>query len=55
MLTVIYLSGIKILDIKRIKKNKDNKEFQAYVKSTSMVIPFIGKKDFLSLAKKYID
>lgn len=55
MLTVIYLSGIKILDIKSIKKNKDNKEFQAYVKSTSMVIPFIGKKDFLSLAKKYID
>lgn len=54
MLTVIYLSGVKILDVKSIQKNKDNQAFQTYVKSTSMIIPFIGKKDYLGLAKKSV-
>lgn len=54
MLTVIYLSGVKILDVKSIQKNKDNLAFQTYVKSTSMIIPFIGKKDYLGLAKKSV-
>lgn len=52
MLTVIYLSGVKLLDIRSIQTYKDNQAYQEYVKSTSMLIPFIGKKGYLNLSKK---
>lgn len=50
-LSLIYVSGLKLLEEKEWSKLKDNVEYQNYIKNTSMIIPFIGKKGKLSLLK----
>lgn len=51
-LTIIFISGIKLLDISNIQKYKNNNEYLNYVKTTSMLVPFFGKKGFSSFAAK---
>lgn len=51
-LTIIFVSGVKLLDINNIEKYKNNTEYLDYVKSTSMLVPFLGKKGFNILASK---
>lgn len=51
-LTIIFVSGVKLLDISNIQKYKDNNEYLNYVKTTSAMVPFFGKKGFSMLATK---
>lgn len=55
MLTVIYLSGIKILDVKNIKRYENDEQYLNYVQKTSIIIPFIGKKGYLNLSRKQVN
>lgn len=50
-ISLIYVSGLRLLEAKEWDKLKDNIDYQNYIKNTSMIIPFIGKKGKLSLLK----
>ncbi|MGL5591203.1 MAG: DUF1295 domain-containing protein [Mycoplasmoidaceae bacterium] len=50
-ISLIYISGLKLLEQKEWSKLKDNVDYQNYIKNTSMIIPFIGKKGRLSILK----
>ncbi len=50
-ISLIYLSGIKLLLEKEIIQYKDNEKYKNYLRKTSMLIPFIGKKGMLSTIK----
>ncbi|MGL4616660.1 MAG: DUF1295 domain-containing protein [Mycoplasmoidaceae bacterium] len=50
-ISLIYISGLKLLEEKEWNKLKDNIEYQNYIKNTSMIVPFIGKKGKLSILK----
>lgn len=51
-ITIINVSGIKLLDQKSYTKFKDNNDFNQYVKTTSMLLPLIGKKGYSVHLKK---
>ncbi|MGL6125408.1 MAG: DUF1295 domain-containing protein [Metamycoplasmataceae bacterium] len=51
-LSLIYVSGLKLLEEREWNKLKDNIDYQKYIKNTSMIIPFFGKKGKLSLLKR---
>lgn len=50
-ISLIYISGLKLLEQKEWSKLKDNVDYQNYIKNTSMIIPYIGKKGKLSILK----
>lgn len=52
MLMLIFLSGLPLLEVQNYKKLKDNKEYEKYIKKTSAIIPFIGKKGYILKVKK---
>ncbi|AUM62712.1 DUF1295 domain-containing protein [Spiroplasma monobiae] len=49
---LLFLSGVPILERNAYKKFKDNDDYQNYVKKTSIVFPFIGKKGYTNKVKK---
>ncbi|MGL5205841.1 MAG: DUF1295 domain-containing protein [Metamycoplasmataceae bacterium] len=51
-LSLIYVSGLKLLESREWDKLKNNPDYQDYIKKTSMIIPFVGKKGRLSLHNK---
>lgn len=50
-ISLIYISGLKLLEEREWHKLKSNIDYQNYIKNTSMIIPFVGKKGKLSLLK----
>lgn len=52
---LIYISGLRLLEQREWEKMKDNITYQTYIKNTSMIIPFVGKKGKLSVLKNKND
>lgn len=50
-ISLIYISGLNLLEQKEWSKLKDNVDYQNYIKNTSIIIPYIGKKGKLSILK----
>lgn len=51
-ISLIYISGIFLLEIREFERYWNEEGYQDYLKTTPMIIPFIGKKGILSTMKK---
>ncbi|QHX36718.1 DUF1295 domain-containing protein [Spiroplasma sp. BIUS-1] len=49
---LLFVSGVPILERNAFKKLKDNQDYQEYIRKTSVVFPWIGKKGYTKKVKK---
>ena len=50
-ISLIFISGLKLLEQKERSKLKEKVGYQNYIKKTRMIIPYIGKKSKISILK----